>query len=203
MSDRPTAVDLTILQGRTFRKVVRWESARFATAAIAAMSQAGSVQITTPLAHGIPDGWRVAVVDAKGMTELNAQNNPPKAKDFREATVVSPTIIEFNAVSSAAYRAYSSGGFLKWRVPHDLAGYTARMTIKDRVGGTALLTLTSANGGITVDDAEKLIELFLDDVSTAAITWTSAVYDLEMVSPSGDVTAILTGAVSVEQEITT
>jgi hypothetical protein len=203
MSGQPTIAPLVIQQGRTFRKIARWESQRFMTAAIQAMTQAGIVQITTQAPHGIPDGWRVAVVDAKGMTELNAKNNPPKGRDFHEAVVVGPSAIELNEISSASFRPYSSSGYLKWYAPHDLTGYTARMAIKDRVGGTVLLTLTTENGGITVDDAEKLIELFISDDETALVAWADAVYDLEVVAPSGDVTCLFTGPVSVTKEITT
>lgn len=203
MSSGPTNAPLTLYRGRTFRKVARWETTPFLIAAIATMTQSGIVQITTQAAHGIPDGWRVAVVDAKGMTELNAQNNPPKNSDFREATVKSPTSIELNEISSASYRAYTSGGFLKWYSPHDLTGYTARMKVKNKVGGTTLLNLTTENGGIFVDPVEHLIELFISDADTTAITWSTGVYDLEMVAPSGDVTVIFTGAVTTINEITT
>lgn len=199
----PTFAPLTILQGRTFRKVARWETSRFAAAAILAMSQSGILRITTAADHGIPDGWRVAVVDAKGMTELNAANNPPKDRDFYEARRVGTAIVEINAISSAGFRPYTSGGYLKWYEPQDLTGYTARMSIKDRVGGALLLSLTTENGGIAIDATEKVIVLNIGAAATAAITWTTAVYDLEMVSPTGEVTCIFTGPVSVEKEITT
>lgn len=199
----PTFAPLKILQGRTFRKVARWESERFVIAAIASMSQSGILQITTAAPHGIPDGWRVAVVDAKGMTEVNAGNNPPKERDFHETNTVGADAIEINAISSAAFRAYTSGGYLKWYAPHDLTGYTARMSIKDRVGGSLLLSLTTENGGIVIDPTEHVITLQIAATETDALNWSSGVYDLEMVSPTGEVTCIFTGTVAVEKEITT
>ncbi|WP_197506370.1 hypothetical protein [Acidovorax sp. RAC01] len=65
------------------------------------------------------------------------------------------------------------------------------MQIKDRPGGAVLLSLTSdANGGITLDDAGKVIEIVIRADQTEAMTWTSGAYDLELVSPGGVVTAL-------------
>lgn len=195
--------DLVLVQGSTFHKVVRWESPRWRTVPIEGISQSGIVQVQTPTPHGIPDGWRVAVVDAKGMTELNARENPPGDEDLRTASVVSPTAVEFNEISSAAFRAYASGGWLKWREPKDITDYTARMSIKNRVGGDLLLSLGDADGRLVVDAAEFTIELLIDSVTTEGITWAKGVYDLEMVSPSGVVETLMRGAISIHKEITT
>lgn len=191
-----TCTELEIQRGCTFRKVVRWETSDFEATAIAAITQAGIVRVTTAAPHGIPDGWRVAVVDVKGMSELNAEKNPPRAADFRVATVVSPSDIEFNKVSSAAFHPYRSGGFLKWFGPHDLAGYTARMDLVD-AAGVVLTSLTNANGQIVIDNAEKVIELVLTAAVTGALTFAAASFALEMISPTGEVTAILSGSVAV------
>lgn len=191
-----TCSDLLIQRGCTFRKVVRWETSTFETAAIAAMTQAGIARVSTAAPHGIPDGWRVAVVGAVGMTELNAENNPPRGQDLRVAAVVSATDIEFNEISSAGFKPYRSGGFLKWYAPHDLVGYTARMDLVD-AAGDVLMSLTSATGAIVVDSAEQLIELVLTDVATQALAFDAASYALELISPTGEVTPILAGAVRV------
>ena len=188
--------DLLIQKGDTFRKVVRWESPRFVTAAISAMPQAGIARVTTVAPHAIPDGWRVAVIDARGMTELNARHDPPRAGDLRVATVVSPTDIEFNELSSSAFKPYKNGGFLKWYAPQDLAGYTARRDLVDAAGAT-VYQLTTENTRIVVDAAQKLIELVLPPTDTAALAFSSASYALEMISPTGEVTSILAGSVSV------
>lgn len=193
---------LTITQGKTFEQVMRWETEPFMFTAILGMSNTAPVRITTGT-HGILDGWRVAVVDAGGMNELNAANNPPKTADFRRATVVDATHIEFNPLSAVNYGTWSSGGYLQWYTPHDLTGYTARLAIKDKVGGTVLLSLTTENAGIVIDDAAKTITLAITATATAALTWTTGVYDLELVSTTGVVTQLMYGAVSVTKEVTT
>lgn len=196
--------DIELRRGATFVLPVRWETEPWLYAAIASIALTAPVAITSA-AQTIPDGWNVAVVDAKGLTQLNAKNNPPKASDMRRATVVSSTVIQFNEISAAAFGKHTpSTGYLAWMTPHSLAGYTARMQIKDRVGGTVLLSLTSAaDGGITLDDAGKVIEITITAEQSEAFAWTSAVYDLELVSAAGKVTALLEGAVSVSGEVTT
>lgn len=202
----PTQRDLSIRRGETFGLAVRWESDLWLYSAIAAISKTAPVRIThAGAASPIPDGWEVAVVDAQGLAQLNATSNPPKPKDMRRATVLSATEIEFNPISAAAYGAHRAGtGYLAWRAPHALAGYRARMQIKDRVGGVVLFTLTSdPDGGITLDDANKVVELTLSALQTEAVLKSGAAYDLELVSPAGTVTALLAGAITFGEEITT
>ena len=196
--------DIEIRRGATFVLPVRWETEPWLYAAITSISLTAPASITSA-AHTIPDGWNVAVVDAKGLTQLNAKSNPPKASDMHRATVVSATQIEFNAISSASFGKHTaSTGYLAWRTPQSLLGHTARMQIKDRIGGTVLASLTSLpGGGIVLNDAGKVIEITITAEQSEAFAWTSAVYDLELVSAAGKVTALLEGAVSVSGEVTT
>ena len=109
--------DIELRRGATFVLPVRWETEPWLYAAISSIEQRAPVSITSA-AHTIPDGWNVAVVDAKGLTQLNAKSNPPKASDMHRATVVSATQIEFNAISSASFGKHtSSTGYLAWRTP--------------------------------------------------------------------------------------
>ena len=195
--------DFVIEQGRTFQHVLRWEAPPYIYKPITAITANAPARITSA-AHGIPDGWRVAVVSVKGMTQINAANNPPKAADFKRATVVDANTIELNDVNSADYKAYTSGGFIQLLTPVDMTGFTARMSIKDKIGGAVLLSLTTANSGIAIDNASKTISLYISATDTEAITtWTKGVYDLELVSSGGVVTALLAGKVSVVKEVTT
>lgn len=199
-----TTRDIQIRRGSTFLMVVRWETESWLYAAITSISLTAPVAITSA-AHTIPDGWNVAVVDAKGLTQLNAKSNPPKKSDMRRATVVSATQIEFNEVSAANFTPHkAASGYLAWRAPQSLTGYAARMQIKDRVDGTVLVSLTSApSGGITINQTDKAIEIVITDAQTEAIAKAGGVYDLELVSPGGVVTALLAGAVTFESEVTT
>lgn len=200
----PKVKDLDIRRGETFKLAVRWETEPWLYAAIVSISLTAPVLVTSA-AHTIPNGWNVAVVGAKGLTQLNARYNPPKPADMRRATVVSGTSIEFNEISAAEFSEHrASTGYLAWLTPHGLAGYTARMQIKDRVGGTVLHSMTTAvDGGISINDSEKVIELLINEPTTAAFAWSSGVYDLELVSTGGVVTPLLEGAVTVSAEVTT
>jgi hypothetical protein len=196
------AKDLIIEQGKTFSQVLRWEAPPIIYAPITGITQTAPVRITAPL-HDCPPGWRVAVVSVKGMSQINAQNSPPKAADYHSATVIDPNTVELNDVNAADFKAYASGGYLQFNTPVDLTGYSARMSIKDKVGGTELLALNTTNGRITLDNTVHSITLTLAAGDTAALTWKKVVYDLELVSPGGVVTALLAGAVSVSKEVTT
>ena len=143
------------------------------------------------------------MVSAQGIVEINAVSNPPKDTDYRIGTVVDASTVELNAVNSSDYGLYTSGGYLQYNTPKDLAGYTARMTIRDKiVGGTELIHLVSPTD-IVVDNTTKTTTFTITATVTAGFTWTKGVYDLELVDPTGVVTALLSGKVTVKKEITT
>lgn len=195
-------VDLTIVKGKTFSRVIRWGALPYIYKAITAISQTAPVSITST-AHGIPDGWPVAVVSVKGMTQINAVNTPLRTSDYKKSTLVSANNITINKINAAGFSVYTSGGYLQFYTPVNLAGYTARMSIKDKVGGTELLRLDTVNGRIILDNITKTISLLLDATAAAAITFTRGVYDIEMVSSTGVVDLLASGAVDVSTEVTT
>lgn len=194
--------NLVIQQGKTFSQVLRWEAEPVIYKVITGVTQAAPVKITV-VGHGVPAGWRVAVTSVKGMAEINAEANNVKDSDYKVATVVDVDHIELNEVNASGYKPYVSGGVLQYNTSVDMAGFTARMSIKTKAGGTELLSLTTANSGITIDNTGKKITLTISATDTAAITWKKGVYDLEMVSPAGVVTALISGSVTVEAEVTT
>jgi hypothetical protein len=198
----PAKQDLQIIQGKTFSRIIRWEAEPYLYIPITAITNTAPVGITTGAPHGLPDGWRAAVVSVQGMTEINAKNSPPRASDYRPLTVIDSDQLEFNAINAAEFSTYTSGGYVQALTPVDLTGMTARMTIKDRIGGTELLALTTENGRIVIDNAAKTIQLLVDALTTAALTFVRGYFDLEMVSGSV-VTALLYGNVVVTREVTT
>lgn len=194
--------DLSIRQGSTFSTVLRWEAGPIVYKPITGITQGAPVRLTVP-GHGMPSGWRAAVTGVKGMTEINATANAIKDKDYHQVSIVDANNVEFNDTNASGFKAYVSGGVLQYNTAVDLGGYTARMSVKDKVGGTELLSLTTTNSRIVLDNTFKTITLLLTATETAALTWKSAVYDLEMVSGSGVVTPLLSGKVVVSKEITT
>jgi hypothetical protein len=196
-----TQKDFVLIQGSTFSEKIRWETTPIVYKPITGITKSAPARITAET-HNVPDGWRVAVVSVKGMTEINAPN-PPREKNYIEATFIDANTIELNSVNAADYKAYSSGGYVQYYTPKDLTDYSARLTVKDKVGGTELLALTTENNGIVIDEADKFIELVVSALDSEAITWKKGVYDLELVSPAGEVTALLYGSFTVSREVTT
>ena len=91
----------------------------------------------------------------------------------------------------------------------DLTGYSARMKIKDEVGGTLIKSLTSAtNGGLTIGGSSGNvtngeIDLLISATDTASFSAPlTAVYDLETVSSGGIVDRILQGKFIINPEVT-
>ena len=200
--------DLVIQQGKTFALILRWETEPIIYRPITAIQQAAPARLDVA-GHGAPDGWRAAVTNVKGMTEINAVD-PVKVRDseYHPVTVISADIIEFNDINAAGFKAYVSGGYLQYNTPVDLSGFTAQMEIKDKVGGTVLASADAADSPldilkIDIDNAKKTITLTISATAAAAITWKKGVYDLEMKSAEGVVTALITGSVSVTKEVTT
>lgn len=200
--------DLLIQQGKTFTLVLRWETEPIVYKAITAIQQTAPVRLTVT-GHGAPDGWRAAVTSVKGMTEINAAD-PARLRDsdYHALTVLDANTVEFNDINAASFKTYISGGYLQYNTPVDLTGYVARMEIKDKVGGTVLASADVADAplnilAIAIDNTRKTITLTISATATAALTWKKGVYDLEMQSDTGVVTALITGTVAVSKEVTT
>lgn len=195
-----TCEDLAIQQGKTFRKVVRWETTPIVYREISSIAKSAPIYIGCA-SHGIPDGWRAAIVSVKGMSQANAKNTPPRDSDYYPVTVVDANTIEFNNINASEFSDYKSGGYIQFNTPVDLAGYTARLIVKQNIGGTALLSLTTENGGIVIDNTSRKISLYISASDTEGFTWTKGIYELEMISSGGDVTSLLRGNVTVTKEI--
>tara|TARA_Y100000114_G_scaffold152609_1_gene171153 strand:- start:965 stop:1336 length:372 start_codon:yes stop_codon:yes gene_type:complete len=90
----------------------------------------------------------------------------------------------------------------------DLTGYSARMKIKDEVGGTLIKSLTSAtNGGLDIGGGGSVTNGKIDILISATDTANfdapqTAVYDLEIVSSGGIVDRVLQGKFIINPEVT-
>lgn len=198
----PLIENLEIAQGKTYSRPVRWEKEPFLYRPITGIAKTAPVRITA-VGHGIPDGWRVAVVSVQGMRQICA-DNPPKESQYHRCTVIDADTVDINEINAAGYSTYTSGGYLQLYTPASLAGCVARLTIKDKVGGTVLLALTSPSSGIVLDNTGKTITFTITATVTAAFTWTKGVYELEIEDGSGVVTGLLRGTVTIKpKEIAT
>lgn len=86
--------------------------------------------------------------------------------------------------------------------PVDLTSYTARMHIRANVESEVILQSLVSPTEITLGGAAGTIQLYLSPVVTAAITYESGVYDLELEDAGGDVTRLIYGGVEVTPEVT-
>lgn len=125
------ATKLTIPAGTTYTKVVRWASDVVAYKAISGISKTAPAAVTAP-SHGLKTGWPVAVESVKGMTQINAQNSPPRESDLHAVTSTGADTLTLDGVNSIGYSTYTGGGALRYNVPESLAAATARMHLVDR-----------------------------------------------------------------------
>ena len=105
------------------------------------------------------------------------------------------------------YQGATFSRVLTWKDENNVAinvtGYTARMQLREsQDAAAAFITLTTENGGIALGGAAGTITLSISAANTAAITETSGVYDLELVSAGGIVTRLLAGEVLISKEVT-
>ena len=197
----PKTDDWTIYQGRTFKRVVRWETTPTVFKPITGISRTAPTVVDC-VGHGLKSGWYMAITDAGGMTEINAPANAPRAADYKQVTVIDADSFSVNDLSSAQFSAYTSGGYVRYNTPKSLASAVARLHIRNRVGGTLLLELTSTAGDIVLSDSDHMVVITITDEVTKLMTYTKGVYDLEIEDSAGDTYVLLVGSVVVVPEIT-
>lgn len=88
--------------------------------------------------------------------------------------------------------------------PIDLTNFIARMQVRASASSpVVLLELTTENGGLALGGKLGTIALYLTDNSTGLIIdWVRGVYDIELVSPAGDVFRVVAGTAVVSPQIT-
>ena len=83
----------------------------------------------------------------------------------------------------------------------NLTGYAARMQLRKNINDdTAIVSLTDGSG-ITLGGAAGTIEITISATTTAGLTATEGVYDIELES-GGVVTRLLSGTYTVSREVT-
>lgn len=191
----PAKLNFKIYQGSTFSEVLRWETATKVYKPISNITKAAPMVVTAP-AHGIVKDWRVKITNATGMKEL-------ASLDYIIPTEVTSDTLTFNAINSLGYTSYVSGAVLEYNEPVDLTGYTARMQIREKLdSSTVIHELSTSLGNIVLDNTAKTIVLTIPAVTTAAFSFTTAVYSLEMVASGGQVTQLVAGSVTLVKEVT-
>lgn len=86
--------------------------------------------------------------------------------------------------------------------PVDLTNYTARMQVRKSKGSATAELDISTSDYITLGDALGTIDINVPAAVTAALNFTSGVYDLELVAGNGNVYRFLEGCVELSKEVT-
>lgn len=85
----------------------------------------------------------------------------------------------------------------------DLTGYSARMQIRESFSSVSTLAdLSTTGSGLSISVPSRSVTINLAASTTAALSFTSGVYDLEIVSPANTVTRLLEGTVTLSKEVT-
>lgn len=88
-------------------------------------------------------------------------------------------------------------------VPMDFTGCQARTQFRaTKDSPTVLLELTTENGGMELGGTAGTIRWLISAEDTAAIDWTAAVYDTEIVYADGAVQRKFAGKAKVSKEVT-
>lgn len=80
--------------------------------------------------------------------------------------------------------------------PINVSGWSARMVIRDRIGGTELHTFSTDDGSIVLGGVSGTIRLLASAEGTKEWTWGAGVYDLALTDPGPNpplVTVLLRG----------
>jgi len=191
----PARINFKIYQGSTFSEVLRWESSQKTYVPITAIAQSAPLVVTAP-GHNLTPDWRVKFTNISGMTELNGDT-------YYQVTSVTSDTITINSVNSIGYKAYIAGGIVEYNTPIDLTGVTGRMQIRASANSdTVIQELTSTNGLLNISNVNKTITLTMSDTITAGFDFSTAVYGLELISSSGQVTPFCVGSIALFKEVT-
>lgn len=197
-----TAYDIEIKQGATFSLTLKYGQPQFAVKAITGITKSGQA-VVTAASHGLTVDWPVWVVGVAGMDQIN--HTSAELRDACQAYYA--YYVDGNSlrldVDTTRFGTYTSGGEVLYHPPVNLTGFTARMQIRETVESTTVIkSLTTENGGIALGGATGVITLTITATDTAALTFDSAVYDLEVVSGGGVVTQVAYGNVTLVDEVT-
>lgn len=82
-----------------------------------------------------------------------------------------------------------------------LAGYSAKMQVRNVVGGTLIVEASTTNSRITFPQAGR-IQIVIDHTTTNGLSPQTAVYDLILTDPSNVVTRLLEGPALIAGAVT-
>lgn len=189
---QPACIPLRLVRGATYRDTRRFMQPRREYRDISAVEPTAPLRLSVP-GHGLAGDWLAWVAGVTGFSDLN---RAPGRQSPHRVEVIDDNTLEINAISGVGQK--PAGGQLIYQPAVDLAGATARLVVREREeGGAVLLELTTGTGITAGGPGALVIEVSAAD--TAAITWASGWYHLDVTFPDGTVSRFFRGAVAVEQ----
>lgn len=123
----------------------------------------------------------------------------PYIYNLQNVTIDTASATDFTVLNAATGN-YISGGIAT--VPIDITGYTAKLQLRTFPSSVnAVLTLTTENGGITLDGPNGAIAIHATATQTGAINDGPYDYDLEIYQGSS-VTRVIQGQAVVSAQVT-
>lgn len=197
----PPDLPLNIYRGKTFSFSLLYGEEIIIYKPITAMPIKAPVTLTV-VDHGLPESWPVLINCVKTPQELNTEY-AVVAKRVDDDT------IEINEMNALCWKDFVASGVCVFNKPADLTGWDCRATVKNKIGGDVLFTWHSdptedPDGEIVVDDENSTFTLKIDASTTASLDWRVGVYDIEGITPAGEVIPICRiSSVTVHDEVTT
>ena len=98
---------------------------------------------------------------------------------------------------------YKTGATVADATPVNLTNYTARSQVRPTFASTTVWAeWTTENGGLTLHGATGKIDMYSSAALTTNMPAATGVWDIELVSPSGDVIRMLEGPAQTTPEVT-
>lgn len=185
-------LDITIQQGKTFNQAFKVADEELVYKPITSLISTAPVRLKV-VDHGLVDNWPILINCVKNPVQLNTEY--PVV-----ASVIDQDTIEVNKLVICCDRPYQGQGVIIFNKPCDLTGFTARASIRPAINSSKVLYEWSQ---VIVDTLQHAFILTIPADITATFNWSKAIYDLEAISPNGEVFSIISPSqVLVEQEVT-
>lgn len=190
--------ELDMEQGATFNYTFHWYAGGKFMAPIEEITVGYPTRIKVT-GHGLPTISDTPVI-ISGVVGADILNSHDLGID--EAIYVDAD--HFDMPQSTVADTWECGtGEITYHKPSDITNFTARMQIREKWHSKDFIhELTTENGGITLTVEDASIEITVNPADTESFTFNKAVYDIEMISPGGDITRIIEGTITLHKEVT-
>ncbi len=200
--------DLEVTQGKTFAASFGWSQGKFVWKTITGVSNGAPVALTV-VGHDLKDGWPYWVSDLKKPACLNnVQNGCEGAEDTLGvpyiAEVIDADTLSINHINGMRLDAYGGSGAIRYYAREDITDYTALMQVRRSVKDATVLFEASSDGVsplIVVDEDAATFNLTIPADAFDDAAFSSAIYEIEIVAPTGEKYQLAFGSFSLSQEL--